>query len=84
MEEGEDAELRAMSDTSYFGTVAMIKALLPGMRQRASGDIINISSIIGRVSNPATVDCSSTKLADLGKSLEEWKSVTLGTDFKKT
>jgi NAD(P)-dependent dehydrogenase (short-subunit alcohol dehydrogenase family) len=49
IEEGEDAEVRALFDTHFFGTVAMIKAVLPGMRARRSGAIVNISSIGAQV-----------------------------------
>ena len=45
VEEGDDAEIRALFETHFFGTVAMIKAVLPGMRARRSGAIVNISSI---------------------------------------
>lgn len=45
VEEGNDAEVRALFETHFFGTVAMIKAVLPGMRARRSGAIVNISSI---------------------------------------
>jgi 3-dehydrosphinganine reductase len=36
-----------MMDIDYFGTVNMVKALLPGMLERGSGHIVNISSISG-------------------------------------
>jgi NAD(P)-dependent dehydrogenase (short-subunit alcohol dehydrogenase family) len=45
VEEGDDAEVRTLFETHFFGTVAMIKAVLPGMRTRRSGAIVNISSI---------------------------------------
>ncbi|OBI94088.1 short-chain dehydrogenase/reductase [Mycobacterium alsense] len=45
VEEGDDAEVRQLFETHFFGTVAMIKAALPGMRARRSGAIVNISSI---------------------------------------
>src|SRR3984957_9116461 len=45
VEEGDDTEVRALFDTHFFGTVAVIKAVLPGMRERRSGAIVNISSI---------------------------------------
>ena len=45
IEEGDDAEVRALFDTHFFGAVAVIKAVLPGMRARRSGAIVNISSI---------------------------------------
>jgi NAD(P)-dependent dehydrogenase (short-subunit alcohol dehydrogenase family) len=45
IEEGDDAEVRTLFETHFFGTVAMIKAALPDMRARRSGAIVNISSI---------------------------------------
>ncbi|GAA4543143.1 oxidoreductase [Mycobacterium paraffinicum] len=45
VEEGDDADVRTLFETHFFGTVAMIKAVLPGMRERRSGAIVNISSI---------------------------------------
>jgi len=63
IEEGEDAEVRAMFETNYFGVVAMIKAALPGMRRRRSGRIINISSMTGLVANPVAGYYAATKFA---------------------
>jgi len=45
VEEGDDTDVRTLFETHFFGTVAMIKAVLPGMRARRSGAIVNISSI---------------------------------------
>jgi NAD(P)-dependent dehydrogenase (short-subunit alcohol dehydrogenase family) len=45
VEEGDDAEVRTLFETHFFGAVALIKAVLPGMRARRSGAIVNISSI---------------------------------------
>ncbi len=45
IEEGDDADVRALFETHFFGAVAMIKAVLPGMRARRNGAIVNISSI---------------------------------------
>lgn len=45
VEEGDDADVRTLFETHVFGAVAMIKAVLPGMRARRSGAIVNISSI---------------------------------------
>ena len=63
VEEGEDAEVRRLFDTNYFGVVAMIKAVLPSMRARRSGHIVNISSMTGLVANPPNAYYSSTKFA---------------------
>ncbi|TDJ08826.1 MAG: SDR family NAD(P)-dependent oxidoreductase, partial [Deltaproteobacteria bacterium] len=53
----------ALFDTNYFGAVAMIQAVLPGMRGRGRGHVINISSMTGLVANPPNVFYSSTKFA---------------------
>jgi NAD(P)-dependent dehydrogenase (short-subunit alcohol dehydrogenase family) len=45
VEEGDDADVRTLFETHFFGTVAMIKAVLPDMRARRAGAIVNISSI---------------------------------------
>jgi NAD(P)-dependent dehydrogenase (short-subunit alcohol dehydrogenase family) len=45
VEEGDDDDVRTLFETHFFGAVAMIKAVLPGMRARRSGAIVNISSI---------------------------------------
>lgn len=63
VEEGEDAEVRKLFDTNYFGVVDTLKAVLPGMRARHSGHVINISSMTGLVANPPNVYYSSTKFA---------------------
>ena len=36
VEEGDDAEVRELFDTNYFGVVDTIKAVLPGMRAQGS------------------------------------------------
>ena len=53
IEEGEDADVRAMFETDVFGPVNLIKAALPGMRARRQGHIVNISSVGGYVTFPA-------------------------------
>ena len=45
VEEGDDSDIRTLFETQFFGAVAMIKAVLPGMRARRSGGIVNISTI---------------------------------------
>lgn len=63
VEEGEDAEVRKLFDVNYFGAVDMIKAVLPEMRARRAGHIVNISSMTGLVANPPNAYYSSTKFA---------------------
>jgi NAD(P)-dependent dehydrogenase (short-subunit alcohol dehydrogenase family) len=63
VEEGEDAEVRQLFEVNYFGAVNMIKAVLPAMRARGSGHIINMSSMTGLVANPPNAYYSSTKFA---------------------
>ncbi|WP_237573240.1 oxidoreductase [Mycolicibacterium lacusdiani] len=63
IEEGEDDQVRKLFDTNYFGVVDTIKAVLPGMRERQSGHIVNISSMTGLVANPPNGYYSSTKFA---------------------
>ena len=50
VEEGEEAAVQQLFDTHLFGTVRTIKAVLPGMRERRSGTIVNLSSIGARIS----------------------------------
>ena len=45
VEEGDEADIRTLFETHFFGAVAMIKAVLPAMRSRRSGAIVNISTI---------------------------------------
>ena len=45
VEEGDDADVRTLFETHFFGTVAMIKAVLPACGPAGSGAIVNISSI---------------------------------------
>ena len=47
VEEGEDAEIRAMFETNVFGLAAMCRAVLPILRAQTSGTIVNISSMGG-------------------------------------
>ena len=63
VEEGEDAEIRRLFDTNFFGVVDTIQKVLPEMRERGSGHIINISSMTGLVANPPNVFYSCTKFA---------------------
>ncbi len=63
VEEGEDAAIRAQFETNFFGLAAMIRAVLPGMRARRSGGIVNISSVGGLRGTPAGGYYCATKHA---------------------
>ena len=52
IEEGEEDDIRAMFETNVFGLVNMTRAVLPGMRARRSGHIVNISSVGGLIGFP--------------------------------
>jgi NAD(P)-dependent dehydrogenase (short-subunit alcohol dehydrogenase family) len=68
VEEGEDDQVRAMFETNFFGLVALIKKVLPGMRARRHGSIINISSVGGLIGNPGLGYYNATKFAVEGLS----------------
>jgi NADP-dependent 3-hydroxy acid dehydrogenase YdfG len=63
LEEGEDAAVRTMFDTNVFGLIDMTKAVLPGMRARRSGFVVNLSSIGGLVAFPGAGYYTATKHA---------------------
>ncbi len=51
-EEASEAEVRAMFDTNYFGTLRVIQAALPLLRQQGGGHIVGVSSGVGLVAFP--------------------------------
>jgi NAD(P)-dependent dehydrogenase (short-subunit alcohol dehydrogenase family) len=54
---------RAIMETNYFGALRCIQAVLPEMRERKSGCIINVSSVAGRVSNSPLSAYAASKWA---------------------
>jgi NAD(P)-dependent dehydrogenase (short-subunit alcohol dehydrogenase family) len=68
IEEGEVPEVRKMFEVNVFGLTAMIQAVLPGMRQRHSGCIVNLSSLAGLRGMPALGQYNATKFAVEGLS----------------
>lgn len=67
-EESSIQQAQAIFDTNFFGVIRMIRAVLPHMRQRGSGRIINISSVLGFVPMPYMALYSATKHAVEGYS----------------
>ena len=63
VEEGEDEAVRTLFETNFFGALALTKAVLPHMRQRRAGRIINNSSQAGLMANPGTGYYSASKHA---------------------
>jgi len=68
VEEGEDAEIRAMFETNVFGLAAMCRAVLPILRAQNSGTIVNISSMGGVCGFPGIGYYNATKFAVEGLS----------------
>jgi NAD(P)-dependent dehydrogenase (short-subunit alcohol dehydrogenase family) len=63
VEEGEDAAVRDLYDTNVHGVVTVLKAVLPGMRARRAGHVVNISSFGGLAAFAATGYYHATKFA---------------------
>ena len=68
IEEGDDADVRAMFDTNFFGLAAMTRAVLPLMRAQKAGAIVNISSMGGFIGFPGSGYYAATKFAVEGLS----------------
>ena len=61
-----DEEIRAQFETNLHGPLRVIRAVLPGMRARGSGVIVNVSSIAGLVAWPGLGAYAATKFAVVG------------------
>lgn len=69
-------EIKAQFETNLFGTIRVMKAVLPIMRKQKGGTIVNVSSMAGRVGFPLFPVYSGTKFALEGVS----ESIRLETD----
>ncbi|PZT70463.1 short-chain dehydrogenase/reductase [Streptomyces sp. SW4] len=67
-EETGDEELRALFDVHVFGPAALVRAVLPHMRERRSGAIVQMSSMGGQMSVAGFAAYSGTKFALEGMS----------------
>lgn len=63
VEEGEEDAVRAMFEANFFGALKLTRAVLPHMRERGSGHVINNSSQAGIMANPGTGFYSASKHA---------------------
>ncbi|SDO17432.1 oxidoreductase [Polaromonas sp. JS666] len=68
VEEATADEVRRLYDTNVFGLLNVTRAVLPAMRARRSGHVINISSLGGYQSGPGFGVYCSTKFAVEGLS----------------
>ena len=63
---GEDVsleEFREQFETNFFSIVRLIQKVAPTMRKQGSGDIVNISSVAGRIGFPVSTAYISSKFA---------------------
>lgn len=63
VEEGDDEDVANLFATHVFGPIALIKAVLPVMRERRSGTIVNFSSIGAQFWSPGSAYYSAAKMA---------------------
>jgi NAD(P)-dependent dehydrogenase (short-subunit alcohol dehydrogenase family) len=62
-EDTPEEELRRLFETNFFGPLELVRAVLPGMRERGSGRIINVTSLGGMFAIPFNSPYSSSKHA---------------------
>lgn len=67
-EESSVAQVQALFDVNLFGVIRVTNAVLPSMRRRGKGRIINIGSILGLIPAPYAAHYSAVKHAIEGYS----------------
>lgn len=65
-----ETQRKSIFETNYHGVVNVVNAVLPNMRERNSGRIITISSVVGPLPDPFLPDYSASKAA-----IESWTAV---------
>jgi NAD(P)-dependent dehydrogenase (short-subunit alcohol dehydrogenase family) len=73
VEEGDDDEIRAMFETNFFGLAALVRLVLPAMRERGRGHVVNVSSVAGLSAQPSGGYYAATKFAVEALSEALWK-----------
>lgn len=63
LEAASEEHIKAQFEVNFFGLIEVTKAVLPNMRERRSGIIINVSSVGGRLTFPFSTLYHATKFA---------------------
>ncbi|WP_293678863.1 SDR family NAD(P)-dependent oxidoreductase [uncultured Phenylobacterium sp.] len=75
IEEQREEDYRRLFEVNLFGVIEMIRLALPGMRRRGRGTVVNISSMDGVSSLPATGYYSASKFALEGLTEALWQEI---------
>jgi NAD(P)-dependent dehydrogenase (short-subunit alcohol dehydrogenase family) len=75
IEEQDERDYRALFEVNFFGAVALLRLVLPGMRARKRGTIVNVSSMDGISSLPVNGYYSSSKFALEGLTESLWQEI---------
>jgi NAD(P)-dependent dehydrogenase (short-subunit alcohol dehydrogenase family) len=75
LEEQEEADYRRLFEVNFFGAVALTREVLPSMRRRRTGVVVNVSSMDGLASLPANGYYSASKFALEGFTEALWQEI---------
>jgi NAD(P)-dependent dehydrogenase (short-subunit alcohol dehydrogenase family) len=81
LEETTERELRDLFDLHFFGPAALTRAVLPHMRRRGSGAVVQMSSVGGQVTAPGFGAYCATKFALEGLTETLAQEVDFGVRF---
>jgi NAD(P)-dependent dehydrogenase (short-subunit alcohol dehydrogenase family) len=75
IEEQDERDYRDLFEVNFFAAVALLRRVLPGMRLRKRGTIVNVSSMDGLASLPVNGYYSSSKFALEGLTEALWQEI---------
>jgi len=75
IEEQDERDYRTLFEVNFFGAVALLRLVLPGMRARKRGTVVNVSSMDGIASLPVNGYYSSSKFALEGLTEALWQEL---------
>jgi NAD(P)-dependent dehydrogenase (short-subunit alcohol dehydrogenase family) len=75
IEEQDERDYRNLFEVNFFAAVALLRQVLPGMRLRKRGTIVNVSSMDGLASLPVNGYYSSSKFALEGLTEALWQEI---------